>query len=110
MRVSVRLFAAGCIVISMSSIADASSRKEAYNVTVMHLVKASLCAVAEGNDATYKRAIKISKSRLIRAGYSKRKADAAVSALVRNLNAKRPVAVPYVRKICVNEVRALERQ
>ena len=88
----------------------AGRRDAAYATTASHLVKASLCATAEGNPATLTRAASISKARLIRAGYTPRRADETIRALLAKLRKGAPAAVPYVRKICVDELRELERR
>jgi len=88
----------------------AARRDAAYAITAGHLIKASLCATAEGNPATLKRAASISKARLIRAGYTPRRADETIRLLLAKLRKGAPAAVPYVRKICVDELRELERR
>jgi len=88
----------------------AGRRDAAYAVTASHLIKASLCATAEGNPAPLKRAASISKARLIRAGYTPRRADETIRSLLAKLRKGAPAAVPYVRKICIDELRELERR
>lgn len=105
-----RTIVAFCILVAATEPTHALSRKEALGVTRLHLVKAKLCAVAEGRNATFIRAVEISKRRLVRAGYSKLEADAKLADIVKRLNAAARSGVPYVRKICVGEIGALERQ